>query len=135
MADYKIEIAPLGTPQNSDAWVDIVPYLAYQGLKWGRNDIDAANSGRDTQDGLMHRNRVAVKIRLDCTCPPLTFEDAHTVMQAIYPEYVLVRYKDLITGNTVTKTMYSNNIPATFMQQRADGTTYWGGIQFPLIER
>lgn len=133
--DFKLEIAPLGTPQDSSAWVDVAPYVGYQGLKWSVQAIDAPNSGRDTQDGLMHRNMVATKIRIDCSCPPLTFEDAHIVLSAIYHEYVLVRYKDLLAGATVTKTMYANNIPATFMQQRADGTTYWGGIQFPLIER
>ena len=135
MAVIKIEIAPLGTPQSSSAWVDITPYLAYQGLKWSRNDIDAANSGRDTQDGLMHRARVAIKIRLDCTCRPLTFAELTRVQHTILPEYVLVRYPDPIAGGIVTKKMYSNNIPATFFLQQPDGSQVWGGVEFPLIEQ
>ena len=53
--------------------VDMIPFIAYQGLKWTRNDIDSPNSGR-TLDGLMHRGRVATKIRLDITCRPLRAE-------------------------------------------------------------
>lgn len=135
MAQIKIEIAPLGTSQSSNLWVDITDYLGYGGLKWGRNDIDAANSGRDTQDGLMHRKRVSIKIRLDCTCRPLTFSELSRLMQVILPEYVLVRYQDPIAGGTVTKKMYSNNIPASFLIQREDGTQYWSGVTFPLIEQ
>lgn len=134
MATFTLEIAPIGTPQNSNLWVDMTPYIAFKGLKWSRNDIDAANSGRDTQDGLMHRARVAIKIRLDVTCRPLLLSEAVTVMQAIYPEWVLARYTDLLSGTVVTKKMYSNNIPATFSIQRGN-KQYWEGIAFPLIEQ
>ena len=47
--------------------VDFSKYVASGGLKWSRNDIDSPNTGR-TLDGLMHRGRVATKIRLDITC-------------------------------------------------------------------
>jgi hypothetical protein len=36
---------------------------------------------------------------------------------------------------TVTKTMYSNNNPASFLMRKPDGTEWWSGISFPLIER
>lgn len=113
--------------------VDIIPYIAYQGVKWQRSDIDAADSGR-TMDALMHRGRVATKIRLDITCRPLTGAEAQIVLNAILPEYVTVYYSDPMYGN-VTKTMYSNNNPATYCILRKDGTEYWSGITFPLIER
>ena len=118
MATIKLEIAPLGTPENSNDWEDLTPYIAHQGLKWTRNDIDAANSGRDTQDGLMHRHRVAQKDRFDCTLRPLTFDELHTVLGWVQPESFLVRVTDLISGNSTTNTMYSNNIPA----EHSDGT-------------
>jgi len=130
MATFKLEIAPL----SGNTWVDITPYIAFRGLKWSRNDIDAANSGRGTQDGKMHRHRVALKIRLDVECKPLTAEEAHIVLQAIYPQWVRVRYYDIQSGATVTKKMYSNNIPATFFLQDGD-VQKWDGITFPLIEQ
>ena len=114
--------------------VDITPYVAYNGLKWQRSDLDAPKSGR-TLDGLMHRSRVASKIRLDITCRPLLGNEASIVLNAIYPEWVTVTYTDPMDGREVTKTMYSNNNPASFLIKKRDGREYWGGITFPLIER
>ena len=112
--------------------VDMIPFIAYQGLKWTRNDIDSPNSGR-TLDGLMHRGRVATKIRLDITCRPLRSHELSTVLNAIYPEYVTVTYDDPMLGRVV-KTMYSNNNPASYCLLRPDGTEWWSEISFPLIE-
>lgn len=128
---YSIKVRQYG---SSGAYTDLTPYLAFGGLKWSRNDIDAPNSGRDTQDGLMHRARVAIKVRLDCTCKPLEVTDASTVLTAIKPVWLEVVYFDPQTGSSQTKKMYSNNIPATFCIQH--GTKqYWTGITFPLIEQ
>ena len=131
MANPVLNIRAYG---SSGAYTDMIPYLAEGGLKWSRNDIDAAGSGRDTQDGLMHRARVAIKARIDCTCRPLTETELSTVLSVINPEWLQVQYTDPITNTLVTKKMYSNNIPATFQLMR--GTTQlWAGVTFPLIEQ
>ena len=115
--------------------VNLLPYLAAGGLKWKISDLDAPDSGR-TLDGVMHRNRVAQKVDLEVTCRPLTTSEASTVLTAINPEWVTVVYDDPRAGTTQTKTMYSNNRPATFLQQNWAGTGYvWSGITFPLIEQ
>ena len=114
--------------------VDISNYVAYQGLKWQRSDIDSSDAGR-TMDGVMHRGRVTTKIRLDVTCRPMTAAEASVVLNAVLPEYVTVTYMDPMAGTTVTKTMYSNNNPATFALKKPDGTELWSGITFPLIEQ
>lgn len=106
--------------------------VAYGGFKWQRNDIESPDAGRDLS-GLMHRGRVSTKIRLDITCKPLTAEQAMLALQTIYPEFVTVTYTDPQDG-LVTKTMYSNNNPATFLISKR-GKEYWGGISFPLIEQ
>lgn len=110
--------------------VDITPFIAQRGIKWQRNDLDGSNAGR-TMDGTMHRERVTSKVRLDITCLPLSSENASTVLNAIYPEYVEVEYIDPMYGHSI-KTMYSNNTPATFIDTVTD---LWEGISFPLIER
>ncbi|MEE1199466.1 MAG: hypothetical protein U0L09_02330 [Christensenellales bacterium] len=110
--------------------VDILPFVAAKGIKWQRSDLDGENAGR-TMDGIMHRSRVATKIRLDITCVSLRSEDARTILNLIYPEYVTVEYLDPMYG-LVTKTMYSNNTPATYINTTTDK---WEGISFPLIER
>lgn len=110
--------------------VDILPYIEQKGIKWQRNDLDGSNAGR-TMDGVMHRERISSKVRLDITCLPLTSEGAKTVLNAIYPEYVEVEYVDPMYGYSI-KTMYSNNTPATYIDTETD---LWEGITFPLIER
>lgn len=114
--------------------VNMVPYIAHDdGLKWQRYDIDSPNTGR-TLDGLMHRGRVATKIRLDIKCRPLTADELQIVLNTILPEFVEVHYDDPMYG-TVTKTMYANNNPATYLMLKPDGTEWWDGISFPLVER
>lgn len=115
--------------------VDITPYIAYRGVKWQRSDVDAEGSGRSTLDGTLLRNRVATKRRLDVTCIPLTTEQAKLVLTLIMPEWVEVTYTDPQIGEDVTKTMYSNNNPASFLIRKPDGTDYWDGISFPLTEQ
>lgn len=115
--------------------VDITELIAYQGLKWQRSDLDASDAGRTQNDGLMHRGRVTTKIRLDITCRPMLLEEVSVLLKLIYPEYVTVRYTDPQEGTIVTKTMYSNNNPASFAVKKRDGREYWNGISFPLVER
>lgn len=109
--------------------VSLLPYVSENGIQWQRSDQDGPAAGR-TLDGIMHRMRVATKIRLDITCKPLTTAEASVVLRAILPEYVTVTYDDPMEGTVVTRTMYSNNNPATCQR---DGL--WGGITFPLVER
>ena len=47
--------------------VNMLPFIQEDGIKWTRFDVEAPDTGR-TLDGVMHRGRVAVKIRLDVTC-------------------------------------------------------------------
>lgn len=115
---------------------DITHLIAYQGVQWKRNDIDGPNSGR-TMSGLMIRDRIATKIRLDITCKPLTLDELRMLLNLIYPEFVTVTYDDPMLG-TVTKTMYANNNSAQFfMKQPSErgGAEYWSNIKFPLVER
>ena len=114
--------------------IDMIPFIAKQGIKWTRNDVDGPNAGR-SQNAYMIRDRIATKIRLDVTCRPLTSDEMQTVLKAIYPEYVTVIYTDPMDGKVVTRQMYSNNVPASFLLRRPNGTEWWSGITFPLIER
>ena len=113
--------------------VNLLPYIVEDGIKWTRFDVEAPDTGR-TLNGVMHRGRVAVKVRLDVTCRPLTAAETATVLNAIAPEFVTVRYEDPMFGS-VTKTMYSNNIPTICATVYEDGTARWEGLEFPLIER
>ena len=42
---------------------DYTRYLAEDGLKPTRNDLDSDGSGRNLLDGLMYRSRIATKVK------------------------------------------------------------------------
>lgn len=113
--------------------VDITDYIAAGGVKWSRNDVEDPDAGR-TLDGLMHRNRVATKIRMDITTVPLLTEDMQRLQQLLSPVYITVEYPDLVNG-AVIKTMYSNNISTNIVLTNRQHGHYWSGCTFPLIER
>lgn len=112
---------------------DITNLIAEKGVKWTRNDLDGPNAGR-TLSGLMIRDRVAIKIKLEITCRDLTGEELNMLMNLTLPEFVSVTYDDPIYGTT-TKTMYSNNNAATLGRINTAGRRVWNSITFPLIEQ
>ena len=112
--------------------VDITDYIAYNGLKWQRNDVESPNAGR-TLAGTMVRDRVATKIRLDVKCRPLTSDELRTILNLINPVYITVEYNDPMTGHRSGK-FYSNNVPASFHMVGADGNEWWSEVSFPLVE-
>lgn len=113
---------------------NIVPYIAFGGFQWQRSDVDGPGAGRDLT-GFLRRNRIATKRRLDITCRLLKSEELSIVLSLIMPEWVSVTYYDPQEGRVVTREMYSNNNPATYTIMHPDGTEWWGGITFPLIEK
>lgn len=120
---------------SDDYYVELTSCIKFNGIKWSRNDIDASTAGRDTQDGLMHRARVAIKARLDVECIPLDATLMAYVLQAIEPQWLTVKFFDPNRGAYREATMYSNNVSATFLKYNTDGTSYWEGLTFPLIEQ
>lgn len=110
---------------------DITDMIAYNGLKWSRNDVDGPNAGRNML-GTMIRDRIATKIRLDVTCRPLKEAEHHLLLNLIAPVTVTVMYEDPLQG-LVQKTMYANNHASTFLIKHPDGQEFWE-CSFPLIE-
>lgn len=113
--------------------VDITELIAYRGLSFLYSDVDSPNAGR-TMDALMHRGKIAEKIRLDITCIPMRKEEARALFNLIRPEYVTVEFDDIQDG-MVTKTMYSNNKKVNYLLRRKSGEELVDGITFPLIEQ
>lgn len=114
--------------------VDITPYMNWDGLKYGTNDLDSEEAGR-TLDGLMHRSRVATKIRWDVQVKKLTTPQLQTLLQLIRPEWVTLRCTDLCLGER-TYRAYSNNhsVEVCGTGLNVDGEILWSEFSFPLIE-
>jgi hypothetical protein len=120
------------TPITIDG-TEITSMIERRGVNWSKNVIDGPNAGR-TMSGLMIRDVVANKIRLDIKCRDLTLAQLRLLLTLIAPDFVTVSYNDPEQG-PVTKTMYSNNYSATLAEMCEDGEEDWEEISFPLIER
>ena len=114
---------------------DIVPYIGEGGLKWQNNGVDGPDTGR-TMDGLMQRDLVGYKARVDVECLWMSKDTAYMLHQYISPKFVTV-VTDTCPwkAGTVSMEMYSNNAKQTCVTEYGDGTKLYADLSFPLIER
>lgn len=118
---------------DSYSWVDITPYIAWQGITFSRNDVDSPGAGRD-MSGLMHRGRVAVKEKINIQTVPLTRQQSADLQTLLYPQTIRVRVNPYPRTNSLfTMNMYSNNVKVTYLLHREDGEDMQS-LSFPLIE-
>ena len=119
--------------QANSTWVDITPWIAWQGLSFSVNSVDAPNAGRD-MSGLMHRGMVAIKEKININTVQLTRAQVATLIQLLLPESFLVRVNPYPnTNGTKMMTMYSNNVKTTHVIHRENGEDLQS-VSFPLIE-
>lgn len=115
------------------SWFDITPWIAWQGLTFSRNDVDAPNAGRD-MSGYMHRGRVAVKEKMNINTVPLTRAQSAKLQTLLYPETIMVRVNPYPRTNySQTLNMYSNNVKVSYMIHKENGEDL-ETLSFPLIE-
>ena len=102
-------------------------------FEWGLQDISAAESGR-TDDSLMHKNRVSQKRKISIGWQSVDWETTSFIMNAFNPEYINVRYPDMLSGAYETRTFYVGD-------RTAPVKLWWVGkklietISFDIIER
>ena len=114
-------------------WVDITPYIAWKGLTFSRNDVDAPDAGRD-MSGLMHRGRVAVKEKMNIQTVTMTKAQSAALQTLLYPESIQVRVNPYPRTNaTQIMSMYSNNVKVTHVVT-TQGNDELQSLSFPLIE-
>jgi len=117
----------------SSPWFNITPWIAYQGLTFSRNDVDAPDAGRD-MSGYMHRGRVGVKEKMNITTVQLTRAQSSILQTLLYPETIQVRVTPYPRTNAAhTMSMYTNNVKTTYVIHRANGEDLQS-LTFPLIE-
>lgn len=114
-------------------WVDITPWIAWQGLTFSRNDVDAPDAGR-TMDGTMHRGRVASKEKMEVKTVQLTRAQSSRLQTLLFPESIQVRVTPYPRTNSAhIMKMYSNNVKTTYVIHRQNGEDLQS-LSFPLIE-
>lgn len=118
---------------STSNWFDITPWIAWQGLSFSRNDVDAPNAGRD-MSGYMHRGRVAVKEKMNVQTIPLTRAQSSKLQTLLYHETILVRVTPYPRTNAAQiLNMYSNNVRTSYVIHRNSGEDLQT-LAFPLIE-
>ena len=118
---------------STSSWFDITPWIAWQGLTFSRNDVDAPNAGRDMA-GTMHRGRVASKEKININTVQLTRAQSAKLQTLLYPETISVRVTPYPRTNTAyIMSMYSNNVKTTYVIHRKNGEDLQS-LSFPLIE-
>ena len=118
---------------TNSSWVDITPFIKYQGVTFSRNDVDSPGAGRD-MSGYMHRGRVASKEKMNISSIPLTKAQSAMIQTLLFPETIRVRVNPYPrTNSSQTFYMYSNNVKTQYLQHTEDGDDLQE-ISFPLIE-
>jgi len=98
--------------------------------QWSVNDISDAEAGR-TEDGKMHKNRIARKRKLELEWRNIPLSDVRKVLAAFSPEYVSVNCLDPLVGGYATYTFYSGDQAAPAYNVRIDAWT----VSFDIIEQ
>lgn len=105
-----------------------------QALQWEKEDIDASGSGRN-QNGLLFRDRVAVKRKLTCRWPPMESAEMSQLLNAMSPEFFTLEYPDAFDGTQRSGTFYVGPQTAPIYKQNANGTWLWENLSANFIER
>lgn len=111
---------------------DFASYIAADGFKWERNDVDAPNSGRDMQ-GTMHRKVIARKYKLGITCRQLTAAEQTRLFSALAKNEVSVTFTAPDIGGTYAGTFYNSKRSGGIVQDIGNVMLY-DGVSFNLTE-
>ena len=95
------------------------------------SDVSDADAGR-TEDGLMHKMRIAQKVHIQLSWTYITNAEASTILNAFDPEYISVQYLDPKANSYQTKTFYVGDRSAPVYNTRLG---LWASISFNIIER
>lgn len=85
--------------------VDGLPVPCPSTYTFGLQDVSAAESGR-TEDTKMHKNRVGQKRKIGLSWLAKDWQETAQIMQAFNPEYITVRYPDMLSGKYEARQFY-----------------------------
>ncbi|GBF73207.1 hypothetical protein PA598K_01492 [Paenibacillus sp. 598K] len=97
-------------------------------------DLDDAESTTRTADGLMTRDRVAVKRQIEMKFAALPWNKISAILRATQNVFFDFRYPDPLLGNYTTKNFYVGNRPAPVAIEK-NGVLWWDGLTMTLTER
>lgn len=98
-------------------------------------DLDDGATTTRTMDGLLHRDRIAVKRKLSMSWDLLTGAQLSDILSAMSATFFNVTYPDPLTNSNQTKTFYVGDRSNPVGVVSPAGAVLWQGISFNLIER
>ena len=113
---------------------DYAEYIAAEGLKPSRNDLDKDGSGRNILTGLMYRTRIATKMKYSVSFLRLTASLLAQLENDMSGEYVNITLLEAKSNRHVTRTYYTSTINEG-VQRMIDGEVYYDGVAFDITER
>lgn len=115
-----------------------LPEPKHKGFTVLLQDIDAATTTRSA-NGTMLRDRVAgadtAKRKLECEWPPLSPEDARTILQAIKGEFFYMRYPDPYIGEDRTALFYAGDRSVPMYWNHPTHGILWENLKVNFIEK
>lgn len=126
--DYIIKIDQIEIPEK---------YLkADEGYQWEANTIDSNDSGRTAMDGNLHRKIIAEKSKLYLAFSLVPASFLAQLLPALKNEFVTVTYLNPETNTMRTCQMApSATRKCRLRLVRKDGSIYYSGLSFNLIEK
>lgn len=112
--------------------VDGVELPTPSSFEWGLIDVSASDSGR-TQDGKMHKNRIAQKRQIKLSWNGTDKARTAKILQMVNPEYIRVTYPDAMRGADETRIFYVGDRSAPIKIWIVNNKRY-ETLSFDLIE-
>ena len=116
-----------------------------QTLTWDMYDLDGEEGAGRTQDGLLHRDRVAVKRKLNCTWGPLEPAEMAVLLRAMKDVFFELEYPDAYGNEDVpiedddfyrTGEFYvGDRSTPLYVWNNEKGKFLWEGLSANFIER
>lgn len=113
--------------------VDGVEISAPSSFTWNVQDISDSDAGR-TLDGVMHKNRIAQKRKLELIWNAVKFgTESAAIITAFTPEYINITYPDPQDGAVATRKFYTGD-KKTSVKCWWEGNQLLTELSFNVIE-
>ncbi|MTI95382.1 MAG: hypothetical protein FH749_07820 [Firmicutes bacterium] len=108
----------------------VTEFLQPNKYEWSEADLSAPDAGR-TETGKQAKKRIGSIARLDLEWVMVSPAEAAAILQAFYPEYLLIEYLDARSGLWQTRHFYvgDRNSPLYNLKEAA-----WEKIVFGVIQ-
>lgn len=104
-------------------------------IGYGLNDISSSDAGRvEDADSTMHKNRVAQKRKISLQWAHVSLAEASAILRAFNPEYVYVKYLDVLDGDWNVRKFYVGDRSSIFNQITLPNGAVMKTVSFDIIE-